>query len=205
VNQVYNNAGVADAGPLEELDYEHYRRVLDVNLWGVIHGTKELLPHLIASGDGHVVNVSSLNGIMAQPGLSAYCASKFAVRGFTESVALELAQAGRPVKVTVVHPGGVRTDIASSALARAERRGHPVTDEDRARVRFYNERLLRMPAAEAARIIVDGVEADRPRILVGNDAKAMDLLVRAIPGRWPALAGRAFRRLGPARGRAGST
>jgi NAD(P)-dependent dehydrogenase (short-subunit alcohol dehydrogenase family) len=201
VHQVYNNAGVGDAGPVGELDYEHYRRVLGVNLWGVIHGTKELLPHLVASGDGHVVNVSSLNGIMAQPGLSAYCASKFAVRGFTESVALELAQAGSPVKVTVVHPGGVRTNIADAALARAERLGHPVTEEDRARVRFYNERLLRMPAAEAARIIVDGVEADRRRILVGRDAKALDLLVRALPGRWPALAGRALRRLGPARAR----
>jgi NAD(P)-dependent dehydrogenase (short-subunit alcohol dehydrogenase family) len=205
VHQLYNNAGVADAGSVGEVDYEHYRRVLGVNLWGVIHGTTELLPHLIASGDGHVVNVSSLNGIMAQPRLSAYCASKFAVRGFTESVGLELAEARCPVRVTVVHPGGVRTNIADAALARAERLGRPVTDEDRARVRFYNEKLLRMPAAEAARIIVDGVEADRARILVGKDAKAMDLLVRALPRRWPALAGRALRRLDPARGRAGST
>jgi NAD(P)-dependent dehydrogenase (short-subunit alcohol dehydrogenase family) len=195
VHQLYNNAGVADGGLVEEFGYERYERVLGINLWGVIHGTKELLPHLIASGDGHVVNVSSLNGIMAQPGLSAYCASKFAVRGFTESLAIELAAAGAPVKVTVVHPGGVKTNIARAALAHAERSGRPVTDEDRARERLYSEKLLRMPASKAARIIVDGVEAGRPRVLVGADAKALDLLVRALPARWPAVAGAALRRL----------
>ncbi len=106
VHQICNNAGIADAGTIEEFGFDAYRRVLDINLWGVIHGTKAFLPYLIASGDGHVVNVSSLNGIMAQAELSAYCASKFAVRGFTETLALELAQAGRPVRSTVVHPGG---------------------------------------------------------------------------------------------------
>jgi NAD(P)-dependent dehydrogenase (short-subunit alcohol dehydrogenase family) len=194
VHQLYNNAGVADGGLVQEFGYDDFRRVLDVNLWGVIHGTKELLPCLVASGDGHVVNVSSLNGIMAQPGLSAYCASKFAVRGFTESLAAELAQSGLPVKVTVVHPGGVRTGIARAALERAERLGRPVTEEDRARERLYTERLLRMPASAAARIIVDGVEADRARVLVGRDAKALDLLVRAFPARWPGLVGHALRR-----------
>jgi NAD(P)-dependent dehydrogenase (short-subunit alcohol dehydrogenase family) len=203
VHQLYNNAGIGDAGPVEEFDYASYRRVLEINLWGVIHGTKELLPHLIASGDGHVVNVSSLNGIMAQPGLSAYCASKFAVRGFTESLAMELEEARRPVKVTIVHPGGVRTDIANAALARAERLGRPLTDADRARARFYNEKVLRMAPSRAARIIVDGVEADRPRVLVGNDAKALDALVRAMPRRWPAVVGRLWRRVDPARASAG--
>jgi short-subunit dehydrogenase len=175
--------------------------VLDINLWGVIHGTKEFLPHLIASGDGHVANVSSLNGIMAQPRLSAYCASKFAVRGFTESLAIELALEGCPVKVTVVHPGGVKTNIASAALAHAEELGRPVTDEDRARERLYNDKLLRMPPAKAAQIIVDGVEADRPRLIVGTDAKVLDLVVRAFPRRWPRLVGGAMRRLDPASAR----
>jgi len=205
VHQLYNNAGVADGGPVEEFEYERYRRVLDINLWGVIHGTKEMLPHLIASGDGHVVNVSSLNGIMAQPALSAYCASKFAVRGFTESLAIELAAAGAPVKVTVVHPGGVKTNIARAALVHAERQGRPVTEEDRARERLYTEKLLRMPASKAARIIVDAVEADRPRVLVGSDAKALDALVRAFPARWPAIAGVALRRLGPVAARDSGT
>jgi NAD(P)-dependent dehydrogenase (short-subunit alcohol dehydrogenase family) len=201
VHQLYNNAGVADAGPVQEFEYEQYRRVLDINLWGVIHGTKEFLPHLIASGDGHVANVSSLNGIMAQPRLSAYCASKFAVRGFTESLAIELALEGCPVKVTVVHPGGVKTNIASAALAHAEELGRPVTDEDRARERLYNDKLLRMPPAKAAQIIVDGVEADRPRLIVGTDAKVLDLVVRAFPRRWPGLVGGAMRRLDPASAR----
>jgi NAD(P)-dependent dehydrogenase (short-subunit alcohol dehydrogenase family) len=186
VHQLYGNAGIAEAGSVGELSYDAYRRVLDVNLWGIIHGTKELLPHLVASGDGHVVNVSSLNGVMAQAGLSAYCASKFAVRGFTESLALELRMSGAPVRATVVHPGGVRTRIATSAVERAARAGLPVTAADHERARHYTQRFLRMPAEQAARIIVDGVEADRPRVLVGNDARALDILVRAVPRRWPA-------------------
>src|SRR6476469_7426535 len=85
VHQIYNNAGIAFARPLLETTYEDYDRVLGVNLWGVIHGTKAFLPHLVESGDGHVVNVSSLNGYMAQDRMSHYCTSKFAVRGFTEA------------------------------------------------------------------------------------------------------------------------
>ena len=151
----------------------------------MIHGTKEFLPHLIASGDGHVVNVSSLNGIMAQAGLSAYCASKFGVRGFTESVALDLKEEGHPVRATVVHPGGVKTGIASSALDWAKQSGREVTAEQEERARFYNEKLLKMDPPRAAEIIVDGVEANKPRILVGGDAKLMDAVIRIAPRRWP--------------------
>ena len=141
------------------------------------------------------MNVSSLNGIMAQSGLSAYCASKFAVRGFTETLALELAEAGHPVRTTVVHPGGVRTNIARAALASAEASGREVTDEHRARQRFYDEKLLRMPPEKAAQVILDAVEADRPRVLVGNDAKALDLLVRLLARHWPAVTAPMRRRL----------
>ena len=112
VHQVYNNAGIAFSRSVLESDWADYERVLAVNLWGVIHGTKAFLPHLIASGDGHVVNVSSLNGILAQPGMSHYCTSKFGVRGFTEALRMELARDRHPVRATVVHPGGVRTNIA---------------------------------------------------------------------------------------------
>jgi NAD(P)-dependent dehydrogenase (short-subunit alcohol dehydrogenase family) len=118
--------------------------VLGVSLWGVVHGTKAFLPHLVASGDGHVVNISSLNGYLAQAGMSHCCTSKFAVRGFTETLRVELAAADLPVLATVVHPGGVRTHIADRAFAAAERRGEPVTDEDRRRRDLYNEKLLRM-------------------------------------------------------------
>ena len=185
VPQIYNNAGIADSEPVDQFGYDRYERVLKVNLWGVIHGTKEFLPHLIASGDGHVVNVSSLNGIMAQAGLSAYCASKFGVRGFTESVALDLKEEGHPVRATVVHPGGVKTGIASSALDWAKQSGREVTAEQEERARFYNEKLLKMDPPRAAEIIVDGVEANKPRILVGGDAKLMDAVIRIAPRRWP--------------------
>jgi short-subunit dehydrogenase len=180
-----------------ESDWSVYDRVLSVNLFGVINGTKAFLPHLVASGEGHVVNVSSLNGFLAQPALSAYVASKFGVRGFTETVRAEMLAAGLPVRVSVVHPGGVRTGIADAALAEARAQGLEVPPEQEARRRLYNEKLLRMPAEEAARIVVDGVQAGRPRILVGRDARVADRLVRLLPGRYPALVGRVARRLGP--------
>jgi NAD(P)-dependent dehydrogenase (short-subunit alcohol dehydrogenase family) len=185
VHQIYNNAGIADNDPVEEFEYDRYERVLNINLWGVIYGTKEFLPHLIASGDGHIVNVSSLNGIMAQAGLSAYCASKFAVRGFTESVAFDLKDEGHPVRTTVVHPGGIKTGIATSALEWAKQTGREITTEHEQRAKFYNEKLLKMDPSRAAQIVVNGVEANNPRVLVGNDAKLLDALVRFMPRRWP--------------------
>jgi NAD(P)-dependent dehydrogenase (short-subunit alcohol dehydrogenase family)/pimeloyl-ACP methyl ester carboxylesterase len=197
VHQVYNNAGIAGAGgTVLESDWSVYDRVLSVNLLGVINGTKAFLPHLVASGDGHVVNVSSLNGFLAQPALSAYVTSKFGVRGFTETVRAEMLAAGLPVRVSVVHPGGVRTGIADAALAEARAQGLEITPEQEARRRLYNEKLLRMPAEEAARIVVDGVQAGRPRILVGRDARLADRLVRLLPGHYPALVARIARRLG---------
>ncbi|MEV0127845.1 SDR family NAD(P)-dependent oxidoreductase [Dactylosporangium sp. NPDC050688] len=196
VHQVYNNAGVAGGGrSVLDNDWAAYERTLAVNLFGVIHGTKAFLPHLVASGDGHVVNVSSLNGIMGQPALSDYCAAKFGVRGFTEALRGELLAAGHPVRVSVVHPGGVRTNIATAALERARREGAEVTARDEARTRVYNEKLLKMPAQRAARIIVGGVEAGRPRILVGGDARAVDVLVRLAPRWYPKFAARLERRL----------
>lgn len=185
VHQIYNNAGVGLSRSVLEADYAVYERVLGINLWGVIHGTKAFLPHLVASGDGHVINISSLNGYFAQGGLSAYCAAKFGVRGFTEALRVELLRDRHPVKVTCVHPGGVRTDIANNALAYAERHDWPVTDVDRARVRFYNEKLLRMDPARAATAIIDGVVKGRPRVRVGNDAVLLDLLVRLAPSGYP--------------------
>ncbi|KUH85469.1 MULTISPECIES: SDR family NAD(P)-dependent oxidoreductase [unclassified Mycobacterium] len=182
VNQLYNNAGVAGgAAPLLEGDYETYERIVNINLWGVINGTKEFLPHLIASGDGHVVNISSLNGLLAQASMSAYCTTKFAVRGFTESLRAEMLAEGHPVRVTVVHPGGIATNIATSALAEAERAGREITDQQRHRAEAYNAKLLKMSPVRAAETILAGVAANRSRILVGRDAKGVDLLVRVLP------------------------
>ncbi|SHN43406.1 SDR family NAD(P)-dependent oxidoreductase [Cryptosporangium aurantiacum] len=188
VHQLYNNAGIADSAPsILETGYGAFERVLGVNLWGVLHGTKEFLPHLIASGDGHVVTISSLNGYMAQAGLAPYCTSKFAVRGFTETLRSEMLRDGHPVRVTVVHPGGVATNIAVAALTAAKARGETVTAEQETRTRTYSEKLLRMDPRRAATIILDGVRAGRPRILVGNDAKAIDALVRLVPRQYPKL------------------
>lgn len=199
-HQIYNNAGIAFSRTVLDSEWADYERVLGVNLWGVIHGTKAFLPHVLASGDGHVVNISSLNGYLAQPEMSHYCTSKFAVRGFTESLRLEMVAAGAPVGVTVVHPGGIATNIASAALDQARALGHEITEADEARRRFYEKKLLRMPAEQAARIIVDGVEKGRSRVRVGNDARVVDLLVRLMPARFPVLALRGQQRVGPKTG-----
>jgi NAD(P)-dependent dehydrogenase (short-subunit alcohol dehydrogenase family) len=196
VHQIYNNAGIAESATVLESDWADYDRVLGVNLWGVIHGTKAFLPHLVASGDGHVVNVSSLNGYMAQGEMTHYCTSKFGVRGFTEALRMELLAERVPVKVSVVHPGGVRTDIADAALRNAKARGREVTQADERRHRAYTEKLLRMDPAQAARIVVGGVEKGRARILVGRDAQVIDAVVRLLPERYVRLGAALVRRAG---------
>ena len=184
VHQLFNNAGIAGvSATVLDTEYNAYERVLAVNLWGVINGTKEFLPHLIASGDGHVINISSVNGIMGQASMTGYCATKFAVRGFTESLRAEMLLGKHPMLVSVVHTGGVKTNIATAALAEA---GDP-SDQYTARARVYNEKLLKLPAQTAAKIIVEGVAAHRPRIIVGNDARLVDLMVRLLPRSYPRL------------------
>jgi short-subunit dehydrogenase len=175
--------------------FEDIERVVDVDFWGVVNGTKAFLPHLIASGDGHVVNVSSVNGFMAQPGLSAYCTSKFAVRGFSEALRTEMLTARVPVRVTVVHPGGVATNITENSIALARRDGITVSAQDERRAREYHKRFLRLSPDAAAKTILDGVAAGKGRVLVGNDARVIDKLVRLLPS----LYTRAIARATPAR------
>ena len=115
VNQVYNNAGIAYNGNVEKSEFKDIERIIDVDFWGVVNGTKAFLPHVIASGDGHIVNISSVFGLIAIPGQSAYNAAKFAVRGFTEALRQEMLVAKHPVKVTCVHPGGIKTAVARNA------------------------------------------------------------------------------------------
>lgn len=194
VHALFNNAGIGFSRPILETTAEDFDRVLAVNLNGVIHGTLAFLPHLAASGDGRLVNVSSLNGFLAQPEMAHYCASKYGVHGFSSAVRAELERDGVPVAVTSVHPGGVRTDIADAAMRRARALGLPVTEEDEQRRRFYNEKLLTMDPAEAARIIVEASIARRPRVLVGNDARSADLLVRLLPARYTGVMQRLERR-----------
>jgi NADP-dependent 3-hydroxy acid dehydrogenase YdfG len=171
VNQIYNNAGIAFTGDIEVTQFKDIERVMDVDFWGVVNGTKAFLPHLIASGDGHVVNISSIFGLFAVPGQAAYNAAKFAVRGFTEALRQEMVLAGHPVKVTTVHPGGIKTAIARNATA-AEG-----LDVD-ALAELFDKRLAMTSPHRAAQIILDGVRKNRARVLVGPDAKVLDLLVR---------------------------
>ncbi|WP_072687448.1 SDR family NAD(P)-dependent oxidoreductase [Rhodococcus marinonascens] len=173
INQVYNNAGIAYHGDFEKSAFKDIEKIMDVDFWGVVNGTKAFLPHLIASGDGHVVNISSLFGLLAMPKQSAYNAAKFAVRGFTEALRQEMMIAKHPVKVTCVHPGGVKTAIARNATA------GPGEDRDTSAA-FFDQRLARTTAEDAAKIIVNGVRKGKPRILVGTDAKLLDALVRLV-------------------------
>jgi NADP-dependent 3-hydroxy acid dehydrogenase YdfG len=171
VNQIYNNAGIAFTGDVEVSQFKDIERVMDVDYWGVVNGTKAFLPHLIASGDGHVINISSVFGLFSVPGHAAYNSAKFAVRGFTEALRQEMILARHPVKVTTVHPGGIKTAIARNATAADG------LDKDEL-AELFDKKLASTSPQRAARIILDGVRKNKARVLVGPDAKALDILVR---------------------------
>lgn len=173
INQVYNNAGIAYHGEFEKSEFKDIEKIMDVDFWGVVNGTKAFLPHLIASGDGHVVNVSSLFGLLSMPGQSAYNSAKFAVRGFTESLRQEMLIAKHPVKVTCVHPGGIKTAIARNATA------GPGEDLDTF-AKFFDQKLARTTPEAAAETIVTGVRKGKARVLIGADAKFLDAWVRLV-------------------------
>ncbi|HEY2165859.1 MAG TPA: SDR family NAD(P)-dependent oxidoreductase [Jatrophihabitantaceae bacterium] len=191
VNIVINNAGIAFTGDIEAMTFEQIERVMDVDFWGVVNGTKAFLPHLIASGDGHVVNISSLFGIMSVPGQGAYNAAKFAVRGFTEALRQEMIAEGHPVQVTCVHPGGIKTNIARNAGATDAR-------DQAALAQLFDKKLARTSAKSAARIILRAVRNDRARVLVGFDAKALDLLVRLLGSGYQRLVSYSTKKIGVA-------
>lgn len=175
---VVNNAGVALMGSFEEIDQAQMDWLFDINFWGVVHGTRAFLPHLKTLAEAHIVNLSSIFGIIAPPGQAAYAAAKFAVRGFSESLRHELSAAGSPVKLSVVHPGGVAT-----AIARNARTGVGVTDNARRAQSIERfENAAKTTPKDAALRIIRGIENNEPRILIGNDARFMDLLQRFRPG-----------------------
>lgn len=190
VNIVFNNAGISFSGEVEVSEFKDMERIMDIDYWGVVNGTKAFLPHLVASGDGHVVNISSLFGLLAMPSQSAYNAAKFAVRGFTESLRQEMIIAKRPVKVSCVHPGGIKTNIVRNGTAAAG------TDND-AVAELFDAKLARTTATEAARVILRGVEKGHARILVGADAKALDVLVRLTGSGYQRVVATVARRIMP--------
>ncbi|HET9074716.1 MAG TPA: SDR family oxidoreductase [Solirubrobacteraceae bacterium] len=184
VHLMVNNAGVAVSKNVLDMPLEDFEWLMGINFWGVVYGTYAFLPKLIASGDGHLVNISSLFGLLAVPTQSAYNAAKFGVRGFTEALRQEMLIARAPVEVHCVHPGGVKTNIARSARA-----AEGVAGETLAR-RF--DRIASLTPDQAAAIILRGVGRGSPRILVGNDARALDLVVRLLgPGYQKLLSTRA--------------
>ena len=178
LNIVVNNAGVALMGTFNEIDQAQMDWLMNINFWGVVHATRAFLPHLSRRREAHIVNLSSIFGIVAPPGQTAYAAAKFAVRGFSESLRHELQMAASPVRLSVVHPGGVATNIA-----RNSRTGAGMTDNARRAQSIERfEAVAKTTPRTAALRIIAGIENNQPRILIGNDARFMDLLQRLRPG-----------------------
>jgi len=175
VDLIINNAGVALGDLLEFACLEDFEWLMAINFWGVVYGTMAFLPLLRQRSEGHIVNVSSVYGLMPAANTGAYCAAKFAVRGYTETLAQELRGTG--IEVSCVFPGGIRTGIARSmrfnraisGLTREEARG------------LYETRLLKISADTAARTIIAGIRRNRRRILIGTSARAVDLAIRCCP------------------------
>lgn len=190
VNLVINNAGVAIGATIEDTSFEDMDWLLGINLHGVINGTKAFLPHLIASGDGHVVNLSSVFGLIAPAYNGAYSTAKFGVRGFTEALRQEMIITGRPVKAHSVHPGGIRTNIARNARIKDSAR-EATAGKDPA---MEFDRFLRTSPDKAAATILAGVDADKARILVGPDAYVIAALPRILGGRYVDIFARVGRR-----------
>ena len=179
VNLVVNNAGVSIFGTVQELATDEIAWLMNVNFWGVVYGTKAFLPHLENSGEGHVVNLSSVFGLISVPSQSAYNSAKFAVRGFTDALRIELDAARSCVSSTTVHPGGIRTNIARNAridptVAAASHAGGGPDAFDK---------VARTSAETAAVRILWAVEHNRRRVLIGHDAKVIDLMSR-LPAGW---------------------
>jgi NAD(P)-dependent dehydrogenase (short-subunit alcohol dehydrogenase family) len=185
VDILINNAGVALGGTFEVVTEEDFEWLFAINFWGVVRMTRAFLPLLKKSDDARLVNLSSIFGLISPPGQTAYSASKFAVRGFSNSLRHELE--GSHVGVTVVHPGGVATSIADNARVPKD-----MSPEEIARRKVQAKKGLRMPPAEAGEIIVKGIERRSPRVLVGNDAKLLSFVERLAPKSYFKVLGRLF-------------
>jgi NAD(P)-dependent dehydrogenase (short-subunit alcohol dehydrogenase family) len=175
VNLIINNAGVALGATVEAMSYEDFEWLMNINFWGVVYGTKAFLPHLKESGEGHIVNLSSVFGLISVPSQSAYNAAKFAVRGFTDTLRMELEIEGANVSVTTIHPGGIKTNIARNA--RMDPSVTEITGDPEQSVRDFERAFITSPE-KAAQQILTAVRRDRRRALIGPDAKVIDLVSR---------------------------
>lgn len=177
VTHLINNAGVALVGNVGEVSLADMEWLMGINFWGTVYGTKVFLPLLQAEETGHIINVSSVFGFIAPPGQAAYCASKFAVRGFTESLRHELE--GSNMLISCVHPGGIKTNICNDS-----RIGENATDEDKKLVKKFFDRASPTTAEQAAETIVTGIKNKSVRILIGSDAKQIDKIQRWFPRKY---------------------
>jgi NADP-dependent 3-hydroxy acid dehydrogenase YdfG len=182
VDVVINNAGVTLAAIGAEQSHDDLDWVMSINFRGVAHGTRAFLPHMLERNSGHVVNISSVFGLFGVPAQSAYCASKFAVRGYSDAIRVELRNSN--VQMTVVHPGGISTNIANHARFRMQ--GEGVPDRD-AFVANANKMLSRTTPAKAGEVIARGIEKNKSRVLIGGDAKYIDIMQRLMPARFPLM------------------
>jgi len=179
VNLIFNNAGVAHASTIEGSSFEDYEWIVGINFWGVVNGTKAFLPLLKQSRDGHVINVSSVFGLFAQPGMASYNATKYAVRGFTESLRMELDMTQCGVSASCVHPGSIKTDMLNNTRLSASMNKFLRTEKD-VRKMVDNDIYSNTPAA-AASVILNGVRKNKRRILIGIDAILFDIMARLLP------------------------
>lgn len=189
VNFIFNNAGVALYSTVEGSSISELEWVMNINFWGVVYGTKAFLPLIKNSvkqsqfGEhGHIINISSLFGLTAQPSQSAYNSSKFAVRGFTESLRQELNIQNCGVSATCIHPGGIKTNIANSARGNESIHDIGMSTGPKA-IRSFNK-FLKFDANEAAWIILQAAATNQQRCLIGNDAKIVDAIQRVFPSHY---------------------
>jgi NAD(P)-dependent dehydrogenase (short-subunit alcohol dehydrogenase family) len=180
-NIIVNNAGVAMGATIEDVSYEDFEWLMNINFWGVVYGTKAFLPYLKQAGEGAIVNVSSVFGLISMPTQAPYNAAKFAVKGFTEALREELEIEGANVGVTCVHPGGIKTNIARSARTTAHA---GMVDAQSAR---GMEKTFITTPEKAAEDIVEGIRRNRRRVLIGPDARAIDVMQRVLPTGYQAL------------------
>ena len=199
VNLIFNNAGVALTANVESVKIADFEWIMGINFWGVVYGTQAFLPHLKASGDGHIVNTSSLFGLMAVPTQGTYNASKFAVRGYTEALRMELEMEGCGVSATCVHPGGIATNIAMAGkIDESVTAKTGVSEADHKRAA---NKLINVTTAESAALqILKAVERNERRVLVGPDARFLDKVVRLLGSSYQVLVMRQVRKMNQARG-----
>jgi short-subunit dehydrogenase len=188
VDVLINNAGVSSSGSIQDLTEATLRWTMDINFWGTVHGTRAFLPVLLSRPEAALVNVSSVYGLIGVPEQAAYCASKFAVRGFTEAVRQDLRGTG--VTVTLVFPGGIRT-----AIVKSSRSDSKLSAAQAVLLRQAFEASLHTSADEAARTILEGIRRRAARVLIGQDARKIDLLARCLPGSYDRAVARAADKL----------